>query len=246
LTTAGTTAAILRISLSGDQIAIVGHLAEPVHDAGGAIIGGSPMVFGGGNLVPGTAVQRAGMGQGALIGRLPTPRADLAAVEVDGETIVVGGGTPARLDREVLSTTDGIHFRRVGTLIAGVRYPAVAVAGASILVIGGTDGQHDVTEIQAIDPATGSVRIIGHLPRGLSHAAAFMVAGHLLIAGGRSGGRAQDTIWEVDPVSGDVSAVGRLPLALSDAAVAVVGDIGYLIGGETDRLLSSIVSIRIE
>jgi hypothetical protein len=246
LTNSGTTAAILQISVSGGRVTIVGQLAKPVHDAGGAIVGGLPMVFGGGNLVPGTVVQRPRAGPGAVIGQLPAPRADLVVVDLDGTAIVVGGGTPARLDPEVLSTTDGIHFQPIATLRVAVRYPAVAVAGGSIIAVGGTDGVHDRTDIQAIDPATGSVRVIGHLPHGLSHAAAFVVAGHLLIAGGQSGGRAQDAIWEVDPVSGAVSVAGRLPQAVSDAAAVVVGDVGYLIGGASGALLASIISISID
>jgi hypothetical protein len=243
LTTSGTTGAILQISLSGGQVKIDGHLAKAVHDAGGALVGGSPMIFGGGNLVPGTDVQRLGAGEGGVVGQLPRPRADLVVVDVEGTAIVVGGGTPARLDPAVLSTTDGSHFQTIARLLDGVRYPAVAAIGGLIIVVGGTDGVHDRTEIQAIDPATGTVRIVGQLPHGLSHAAAIVIAGRLLIAGGRTGGVAQDSIWEVDPASGIVSFAGRLPRAVSDAAAVVVGSTGYLIGGETGVFLTSIFSI---
>jgi len=243
LTTSGTTAAILQISLAGGRVTTVGQLAKPVHDAGGVTVGGLPTVFGGGNLAPSAAVQLARVGPGALIGQLPAPRADLVVVGLAGTAIVVGGGTPARVDPEVLSTSDGMAFQRVATLRVGVRYPAVAVSGGSIIVVGGTDGVDDRTDIQAIDPATGSVQVIGHLPHALSHAAALVVAGRLLIAGGRSGGQAQDAIWEVDPVSGAVSLAGRLPQAVSDAAGIVIGGVGYLIGGETDAQVGSIISI---
>jgi hypothetical protein len=246
LTRAGTTSAVLRLDLSGAGVTTVGHLAQAVHDAGGAIVGGSPMVFGGGNLVPGRVVQRAGPGAGAVVGSLPVARADLSAVDMAGRAFVIGGGTPARLDPAVLVTTDGIHFKAFATLLAGVRYPAVAVADGFILAIGGTDGTRDVADIQLIDPATGSVRVIGHLPDGLSHAAALVVGRHLLVAGGRSGGIAQDTIWEIDPVTGNAIRAGRLPAAVSDAAAIVVNGVGYLIGGETDTLVASIVSIRFD
>jgi len=181
-----------------------------------------------------------------VIGQLPRARADLAAVSIDGVGILVGGGTPARLDPAVLQTTDGKRFQSAAKLIAAVRYPAVAVVGETIFVVGGTDGAHDRTEIQAIDLATWAVRIVGKLPLGLSDAAAVVIDGRLLIAGGRAGGVAQDRIWEVDPVSGTVSLVGRLPRAVSDVAGVVVGGVGYLIGGESSTLLASIISITIE
>jgi hypothetical protein len=165
-------------------------------------------------------------------------------VGLDGAAIVVGGGTSSRADPAVLSTSDGITFKRFASLLVGVRYPAVAVTGESIVVVGGTDGVDDRTDIQAIDYGTGSVGVIGHLPHGLSHAAALVVAGRLLIAGGRSGGQARDEIWEVNPVSGAVSLAGRLPHAVSDAATVVVDGVGYLIGGEGDSQVGSIVSIR--
>jgi hypothetical protein len=248
LTNSGTTTAIFRISPSEGTVTLVGHLAERVHDSGGALVGGAPMVFGGGNIVAGTTVQSAGTGLGAVVGKLPAARADLSAVDLGGLAFVVGGGTPARLDRAILSTTDGVTFAHAGTLLVGVRYAAVAAVGGTILVVGGTDGTHDLADIQAFDPATGAVRVIGQLPHGLSQAAALVVAGHLLVVGGSSGGRAQDTIWEVDPVTGAVSVAGHLPIAVSDAAAVVVGGVGYLVGGVGgggDKALTSIISIRI-
>ncbi len=245
LTPAGTTSSVVLIDLTHGTVTSAGDLARAVHDAGGALVGGAPVVFGGGNVVPESVVQRFDGGHGAVIGQLPRARADLVAVAVGGSVFVIGGGTPSRLDRAVLSTTDGIHFQAIATLVDGVRYPAVAAIDGRIIVIGGTDGTHDRNEIQAIDPATGTVRIIGHLPHGLSHASAFVIAGRLLVAGGRSAGVAQDTIWEVDPVGGRVSMAGRLPRAVSDAAVAVVGDVAYLIGGERSEIVSSIISITI-
>jgi hypothetical protein len=65
----------------------------------------------------------------------------------------------------------------------------------------------------------------------------------ILVAGGRHAGRALATVLAIDPWTVDVSTVGHLPHALSDAAGAVVDGIGYLVGGESGRALSSIVII---
>ena len=140
LTASGaTTGSILRIELRSGRISVAGALASPVHDAGGAVLGGSGFVVGGGRLGPGSVVQRVKpTGGTANVGRLPVARADLAAVIVDGTLVVVGGGTPARSDDRVLVTTDGRHFRTVARLLVAVRYPAVAAIGGVVYVIGGS------------------------------------------------------------------------------------------------------------
>ena len=247
LTSTGTTTgSILRIDLRSGHVSEEGGLAAPVHDAGGAVLGGSGYVFGGGRVGPGSGVQRVGpSGVAITVGQLPAARADLVAVAVavDGELIVVGGGTPARPDPRVLATTDGRHFRSVATLPVGIRYPAVAVVGGIVYVVGGSTPSGDARVIQALDPRTGVVRIAGHLGQGLSHASALVVGGVFLIAGGQAGGRAQDALWKLDVASGTVTRIGRLPYAVSDMAAVVVGGVGYLVGGEGLAPVASIIMV---
>lgn len=246
LTGAGTTTgSILRIDLPAGQSTPTGQLAAPVHDAGAAWLGSLALVFGGGRLGPGSVVQRVdATGTSAIVGHLPADRADLAAIAIDRQFLVVGGGTPTRPDRTVLATSDGTRFRTVATLAVGVRYPAVIVAAGWLYVIGGGTPAGDLTDIQAVDPTTGSVRIVGHLPHGLSHASTLVVGGEVLIAGGRRNGQVQDELWRLDTASGVVVRVGQLPYPVSDAAAVVVDGVGYLIGGEgTAGPLAAIVSL---
>jgi hypothetical protein len=246
LTDSGTTAALLRIDPQAGRVAFVGRLAQAVHDAGGALLGGAPLVIGGGSVVAGTTVQRIETGgRTVLVGRLPAPRADLGAVAVNGMVVVVGGGTPSAPDPRVLATSDGVHFATVATLRVAVRYPAVAALGGLVFVIGGTDRSGDVADIQAVDIATGAVRIIGRLPGGLSDAVALVLDGRLIVAGGRAGGRAQDAVWDLDTTTGAVTRIGRLPAPVADAAGVVVGGMGYLVGGEAGTRLASIVSLTV-
>lgn len=245
LTDKGTTAAILTIDLGAGRETVVSRLPSPVHDAATALVGSVPTIFGGGNLAPETVVQQVSLAVATSIGQLPMPRADLGAVTVSGDTFVIGGGTPSRLDREILVTADGMHYRGVGVLRFGVRYAAIASTDASILVVGGTDGSHDLAVIQSINPITGVVRVIGQLPHGLSHAAAFVVGGRVLVAGGRFEGRAQDAIWEIDPATGGATLVGHLPIAISDVAPVVLDGVAYLLGGETTRFEASIIEVRV-
>jgi hypothetical protein len=244
LTASGTVATISLIHVPDGSVQLDGRLASAVHDAGGALLGGTPTIFGGGNLAPEKGVQQLGAG-GGIVGELPRARADLVVVDVGDTAVVVGGGTPARLDPAVLATTDGARFRALAMLPHGVRYPAVAVVGGVIVVVGGTDGVHDRTEIETIDPATGIVSIVGNLRHGLSHATAFVLDGKLLIVGGRSAGVAQDTILAVDPTNGSVGIAGHLPKGVSDAAGAVVDGVAYLIGGENGDFLASVIAIEL-
>ena len=243
--TGATTGTTVSVEPGSGQVSRAGTLAVPVHDAGGAVLDGSAFVFGGGRLAAGAIVQQmAAIGPGSIVGKLPAVRADLVAVAVGDEIVVVGGGTPARPDDRVLVTTDGQHFRRVARLIVGVRYPAVAVLGGMVYVVGGSTPAGDTRVIQSIDPRTGVVRVVGHLPKGLSHASALVVGDVLLIAGGRVAGRAQDVLWRFDPAALSVTRIGRLPYAVSDAAAAVLDGVGYLIGGEDHGPLASIITLE--
>jgi hypothetical protein len=246
LTSAGTTGSILEITIASGEVTPIGELQAPVHDAGGALIAGAPAVVGGGHTAPGAAVQGIRDGTVTLLGELPHARADLSVVDLDAMTYVVGGGTTTRRDPAVLGTSDGATFVVVARLPVPVRYAAVAVVGRSIIVVGGTDGSSDRTEIQSIDPVSGSARVIGHLPAGLSHAAALVIERRLLILGGRSRGHPTDQVLEIDPNAGTATAVGHLPRAASDVAAVVIDGVGYLIGGEDANLLRSVISITLD
>jgi N-acetylneuraminic acid mutarotase len=185
-------------------------------------------------------------GVGRRIGDLPAARADLSAVALGNSAIVLGGGASGVLDRHVLATQDGVHFHTLATLVAGIRYGAVAEMGGMIYLIGGAGAGGDRTEIQRIDPTTGKVDVIGRMPKPISHASALVIGGRLLVVGGRRAGKAQDAIWQVDVSTGTAEIVAHLPQPISDFAVAVIGNTGYLIGGETDTQVTTIVAIVVQ
>ena len=54
-----------------------------------------------------------------------------------GTVYLVGGWDGTASSRTIYVTTDGIQFRTAGQLPAGIRYPAVAAVGDSIVVAGG-------------------------------------------------------------------------------------------------------------
>jgi N-acetylneuraminic acid mutarotase len=245
--TGSTTAEILAFDPAAGQVSHVGQLAVPVHDAAGVALGGTFLIFGGGGTAPVSVVQQIdSSGVSRLIGHLPAVRADLSAVSIGSSAFVMGGGASGLLDRQVLATEDGVHFRVLGTLQVGVRYAAVAEVGGLIYVMGGVGPGGDRVEIQRIDPTTGEVTVIGNMPESISHASGMVIGGRMFVVGGRHGGEARDTIWQVDVATGTTHLAGRLPRAISDFATAVVAGTGYLIGGETSAPVASIVSIVIQ
>ena len=242
--TGSTTNAILAFDPSAGSISRIGALAVPVHDAAGVALGGASWIFGGGNTAVVSAVQRIDASAvGSVVGHLPAARADLSAVSIGGSAFVIAGGASGVLDRSVVATEDGAHFRVVATLLHGVRYAAVAAVGGRIYVIGGVGSAGDRSDIQRVDPATGKVDLVGQMPAPISHASAIVRDGRILVIGGRSGGKPVDAIWVIAVDSGATGLVGRLPRPLSDFAIADVAGTIYVIGGETSTQVASIVSL---
>jgi hypothetical protein len=245
--TGSTTDRILGWDPATGSLTQVGALAVPVHDAAGVALGDATLIFGGGNAAPVSAVQRIDTRADArLVGNLPAARADLSAVSIGHSAIVIGGGSFGVLDRQVLSTADGAHFRVLAGLMLGIRYAAVADTGGLIYVIGGVGAAGDRTEIQRIDPVSGTVDLIGRMPQPISHASAIVIGGRILILGGRSAGKAQDAIWQLDVGSGMTHLLAHLPQPVSDFATAVVNRTAYLIGGETGTQVASIVAVEVQ
>lgn len=240
-----TTPAILRVDLGSGSVQPAGRLPAPVHDAGGAVVGGRDLVFGGGSTAVTSAVQDVTPGSSPhLVSHLPQPRADLVAVS-DGHTgYVLGGFDGAQGSTSILRTLDGRTFTVVGTLPVSVRYPAVAVSGGSVWLFGGEHAGKQVSDVQRIDLVTGHGSVAGQLPRPLAHAGAFTLGGAIFLAGGRSGDTETDTVMRFDPSTVKFTSAGHLPAARSDFGVAVDAGVAYLVGGESPTPVDTIIEVR--
>lgn len=241
-----TTPDILRVDLSGGRVQRVGGLPVPVHDAGGAVVGGRDLLFGGGSTAVSSAVQDVTPGTPPrLVGHLPQPRADLVVVS-DGTTgYILGGFDGAQGSTTVLKTRDGRTFTVVGSMPVTVRYPAVALGAGSIWLFGGEHAGRQVSDVQRIDLATGQGTIAGHLPRPLAHAGAFTLGGAIFLAGGRSGDTQTAAVLRFDPAAVTFTPAGHLPAARSDFGVAVDAGIAYLVGGEYPKPLNTVIEVRV-
>jgi outer membrane protein assembly factor BamB len=167
----------------------ISSLVYGVHDAAGAVITGSDVVFGGGSPATVATVQSFANGTPYAPAALPVPRSDATAVTVGSTTYILGGYDGTNSTPGVLATTDGRTFSTVADLAVAVRYPAVAAAGRDIYVFGGqsvgagaTGGP--VADIQRIDPASHRTSVVGQLPYPLEAAAAVNLGGHIYVAGG--------------------------------------------------------------
>jgi len=247
---------VATVAPSGGAIAPAGALADPVHDAGSATLGRNTYVFGGGSpntvatvqSVAAPSIPPAPGGVGTVVGHLPQPRSDLVVATIPGgghaptTAYLVGGYDGTNYLPGVLATTDGTHFTTVAHLPVPVRYPAVVADGGAIYAFGGQTASSGsqataTSDIQKIDPATGSAAVVGHLPQALYGAAAFVIDGAIYVAGGQApGGITLTQITAFVPTSGKVLHAGLVPQAVAFAGFATVGSgrgaIGYLVGGE--------------
>lgn len=235
-----TTARVWSIDTTSRSVRAAGHLAVAVHDASGAVLGGHAFVFGGGSATSVATVQEYDGGHGRVVGALPEARSDSAAAMIGSTAYVVGGFDGHAMDRDVLATTDGRHFRVVAKLRIGVRYPAVAVmadrflvvAGGALATTEGTANGAQTSAVQVVDVTSGRVNVSAHLPEAMAHATGVTLQGSPLVIGGRHGAQAVRGIASVLLLSA-VRSVGSLPQGLSDSGVAVVGNAAYVVGGET-------------
>jgi outer membrane protein assembly factor BamB len=237
LDTSGTTVGgVFALDPASGKLTSLGSLPSPVHDAAGAMIGGRLLVFGGGSAAGTDLVQSfdPATGAGQVAGHLPVVLSDLSAVAIGPTVYLVGGYDGSAPRREIYATTDGARFRLVARLPLGLRYPAVAASGGTIVVAGG-QGPHGLSSaVYGVDPGTGSVHRIASLPTAVAHAAAFATQGVTYVVGGRDAADTPvDRVWRLEPGATKLAAVRRLPVATSDAAVAAAGGGTLLIGGAT-------------
>jgi N-acetylneuraminic acid mutarotase len=194
---------------------------------------GAVYLYGGGQATSSPAIVRVDPKTGAAhdVGNLGEPLSDLGTAVVNGTAYLVGGYTGSRYATAVLRIR-GTRATVAARLPEGLRYAGVAAIGNTIYVAGGVTTSGETSAVQAVNPATGSVRQIGTLPRPIAHAPLVAAHGALYLIGGRApNGAALRTILRIDPRSGVVTRLGGLPQALADSAAVTVGSRVILLGG---------------
>jgi hypothetical protein len=268
-----TTSRVFSLDTSSGSEVTLTALASGVHDASGAFLRGRGYLFGGGSpdTVPtvqqfpapapasdGPASNRqskATRGSGgtpggkatpvspSVVGQLPQARSDGQAVTIGTTTYIIGGYDGSTGNRDVLATTDGVHFSVEAALPIPVRYPAVAALGSDIYVfggqaVGGSKKGHAVDSVQLVSPGQRKARIIAHMPTPVAGAVAFVLGGHIYVAGGvaQTGvaqqGPALPSVWAYNVLSKKLSNAGTLPVATSYAGATVLNGRAWILGGD--------------
>lgn len=225
----------------------VGEIPAALHTPAMAALGSGTLLMGGakGDSVFDTVQSIDGNGTVTTVGKLPQPRTNAVAIS-DGDganALVFGGWDGKNPTNDVLQTTDGSAFTTVATLLHPVRYPAVAMLGRSVWVVGGEYDKAIVATIQRVDLDSGLVTDVAPLPVPLSRASAFTLGGSLFVAGGRTPEGRSNQIYRIDPITGAVTAAGSLPEERSDATVVVSGSTAYLFGGLAPTPSDAVVSL---
>src|SRR5256714_2246428 len=192
-------ASVRRFFPVSGTVTAAGMLAVATHDAAAAPLGTSAVVFGGGEAVTIDKVQSFTSQGSQVIGKLPQPRSDLAVATIGDRTYVLGGYDGKSDQADVLVTTDGVTYKVVTQLPTPVRYAGVAAVGTTIYLVGGEHNGGQVSQIQAVDVATGTAKVVSNLPVPLSHESAFILDGPMFMAGGRSRGAVRKQVDIVDP-----------------------------------------------
>jgi hypothetical protein len=237
-------AVVQRIALPAGTVTADGTLATGVHDAAGVAYQGSLYVYAGGAAQEVNTVQKAVPGGTSVTaGALPDPRSDLVSVQVGGKVVVLGGYNGHRTLKDILVSTDGVHFTVLTQLPVPVRYPAAVVRGSQIWVYGGDVNLKPVDVIQRIDLAAGTATVVGHLPGPLSHEAGLVFGTSVWLAGGSTATGTTAALWRSDDGLAFVRS-GSLPAPRSDAGVAMVQGVGYLVGGEGTGRFDTVVAVK--
>jgi YVTN family beta-propeller protein len=238
--------------VAGGRDRSAGTLRTALHDTAAVTIGRFVYLFGGGT---GAGTQSdeivrvpVGGGRATVVGRLPEPSSDQAAVAVGGWAYVVGGYTGSRWLDTIVAWRPGSSSRVAARLPSTVRYAAVAAAGSTIVIAGGSLENGSASRAVLAYRAGGrSVRRLGTLPAPTTHAAAATAGGIVYVIGGRGAavGTPTSRVVSVDVSRRRVEPAGSLDSPRSDLAAVGVGGRILLAGGRgaagTDARLGELV-----
>jgi YVTN family beta-propeller protein len=223
---------------TGRRDRAAGELPTALHDTAAVTIGRFVYLFGGGT---GAGTQSdeivripAGGGRATVVGRLPAPSSDHAAVAIGDTAYVVGGYTGSRWLDTVVAWRPAQRARVVPRLPRALRYAAVAAAGATIVIAGGSLENGTASDAVLTYRVGGrTVSRLASLPAPTTHAAAAASGGIVYVLGGRGAAVGSPTarIVSVDLVRRHVRAAGSLASPRSDLAAVSLGDRILVAGG---------------
>src|SRR5206468_6243239 len=179
------------------------NLPVPVQHAMSTAWQGNPVVLGGMqsdgvNKLVTDQVWRVVNGRWVELPRMLQPRAAAAAATV-GDRIIVTGGVDT--NGALLKTTE-IFDGTSWTLGAEIPTPRQMLGGASdgrlMYAVGGTNGNSDLTTVEAYDPADNTWTSLAALPEARSDLGVAIADGRLVAVGGLSEGQVLKSVAMLD------------------------------------------------
>jgi N-acetylneuraminic acid mutarotase len=221
--------------VDGRRARTVGQLPVAAHDAAAAPAPGGAYFFGGGEPSKDAILKVSASGRTTVAGKLPVAASDVAAAELHGRYYVVGGYTGTQALSTIVEWRPGSKARVVAHTPVALRYAAVAAAGDTIVIAGGSVDVSATRAVYAFDPANRALHRIATLPRPLTHSSAATLNGVVYLLGGRGAAQGTQTrrVFAVDSRTGRVRSAGHLPRPVSDAGAATVPG-GILLAGGRD------------
>lgn len=217
---------------SGDDLPV------PVQHAMAVTWQGNPIVLGGwraagAQKVASDQVWRVVNSHWVELPHLLQPRA-AAAAAVAGDRIVVTGGVDA--NGALLNTTE-IFDGNAWTLATPIPTPRQMLAAASdgklVYTVGGTNGNSDLSAVEAYDPAAKTWTKLPDLPQPRSDLGVAIADRRLVAAGGQAAGQVLKSVAVFDLSAKAWDGLPDMGTARHGMAVDAVGKAVYAIGGST-------------
>jgi serine/threonine-protein kinase PknK len=181
-------------------------------------------------------------GQWVELPHLLQPRAAAAAATV-GDRIIVTGGVDA--NGALLNTTeifDGTSWTLGTPLPTPRQMLAAASDGKLVYAVGGTNGNSDLTTVEAYDPAAKTWTALAPLLQPRSDLAVVITDGRLVAVGGVSGGQVLKSVSVFDLMTKAWDSLPDMATPRHGMAVDAVEKSVYAIGGSTAVGDSQLVS----
>ncbi len=227
------TTGVFEITASG-RVRTLAPLPGAVHDAASAQLGGSVLLFGGGETEGSNRILSVTPGRPRQIGTLPQALSDLVAAPISGLAYVTAGWNGTDTNRDIYAVRPNGSLSTVGRLDLGVRYPAAAALDGRLIVAGGEKASGQPTaSAWSFDPSTRQTTRLPNLPAPLDHTAGASLDGTFYALGGLRNGRLTNQILAWRPGLARWRSAGRLPAAVQNLVAARYGGGILALGGRT-------------
>lgn len=272
LTSSGSSASgIYNLNTNDGNLSLMASLAAGVHDMASSLINGKMAIFGGGQSSSVNTSQIISPTNGSITtAKMPQLRSDSTAVSLGNKSYIIGGYNGTNADAQVLTTTNGTSFNQYGNLPVPVRYAAVAVLNGQIYILGGlaasgSNSGNPINTVQIIDPKSHTIiKANWKLPMPLEGASAVVLNNELFLIGGQSNTnqnipygvgttqinglsetntKTSNKIYVLNTSTHQFLLAGHLQVPVSNFGLAVIGSTAWLVGGESNNQVLSVVQM---